>query len=128
MKNLIIALAFSIMATLGFAASAEARDFRCSGQTYYGDRLEVTGKFSGNRMIRDVYVTVNGDYLYYWDAPNVTISGTNTFWTVTGIEDDNTLVIRHPERVSNQTYMRIVIGGGYYADNEFNRATCTFRN
>jgi hypothetical protein len=125
MKTLLSTIALVAMMATPALASHEGRNFMCEGQTYHGEFLTVSGRFDGNQMVEDVYVFRNGQYLYYWDAPNVNISGTRTFWTVTGMEGQNTLVIRHPERVSNQTYMRIVVPHGG-ADNEFTKATCTF--
>jgi hypothetical protein len=126
MKNVILGVALAVSAFAFSATAADARDFRCTGRTFSGDSVSVTGTFFGNDMVEDVYVTRNGQYVYYWDWPNVNITKTNTFWTVTGVEPGATLVIRHPEFTQNQTYMRIDLG--WEMDNEFTRATCTFWN
>jgi hypothetical protein len=127
MKQLLTALALTALLVTPVFADHESRNFQCEGQTFNGEFLTVTGRFDGNMMIDDVYLNRNGRYVYYWDAPNVNISGTRTYWTVTGMEGENTLVIRHPEGVSNQTYMRVVVPYAN-ADNEFLRATCLFWN
>jgi hypothetical protein len=112
--------------------------FSCVGNTYDGNTITIEGSYNMNlnRMITGLTVTqsLNVSPSTSWKQPalrphffparSVVISPTNDYWTLSAQAGGEQIIIRHPDSIEDETYMRVYLGPTF--DHEFNHATCTF--